>query len=73
MIFSNIFTFSNDILITAVIGAARSMPIVPHSIPQNIKDRIIVTGCSPKVSPKSPILFKISLGNLKQKNGIRGV
>ena len=27
-------------------------PIIPHIIPQKIKDRMIVIGCNPKASPK---------------------
>jgi len=44
--------FSNEILIIAVIGAANKTPIIPHIIPQNINDNIIVIGWRPNVSPK---------------------
>ena len=40
------------ILIIAVIGAANKTPIIPQIIPQKIKDKIMVIGCKPKVSPK---------------------
>ena len=36
----------------AVSGAANKTPIMPHIIPQKIKDNIIVIGCNPKASPK---------------------
>ena len=36
----------------AVRGAASRTPIIPHIIPQKIKDRMIVIGCNPKASPK---------------------
>ena len=50
--------FSKLIFIIAVIGAANKTPIMPHNIPQKIKDKIIVTGCSFKAEP-------ISLGSIK--------
>ena len=36
----------------AVRGAASKTPIIPHIIPQKIKDKIIVIGCNPNASPK---------------------
>ncbi len=42
---------SNEILMIAVKGAARRTPIKPQIIPQKIKDKIIVIGCKPKLSP----------------------
>ena len=35
----------------AVKGAASNTPIKPQIIPQNIKDKIMVIGCRPKLSP----------------------
>ena len=43
---------SKEILIIAVRGAAKRTPINPQIIPQKIKDKIIVIGCNPKLSPK---------------------
>ena len=39
-------------LMIAVRGAASKTPIIPHIMPQKIKDKIIVIGCNPKASPK---------------------
>ena len=52
----------------AVIGAANKTPIMPHRIPQNIKESIIVTGWSFKAEPmslgsrKSPTIILINVG-----------
>ena len=67
MVVSNL---SNVILIIAVKGAARRTPINPQIIPQKIKDKIIVIGCNPKLSPnilgstKFPTIWWIIVGNI---------
>ena len=67
MVVSNL---SNEILMIAVKGAARRTPIKPQIIPQKIKDKIIVIGCNPKLSPnilgstKFPTIWWIIVGKI---------
>ena len=67
MVVSNL---SNEILMIAVKGAARRTPIKPQIIPQKNKDKIIVIGCNPKLSPnilgstKFPTIWWIIVGKI---------
>ena len=65
---------SKDIFIIAVIGAANNTPITPHSNPQKISAKMIVTGCNLRAEPiifgsiKSPIIIFIPNFNIQSLN-----